>query len=248
MLHSDETEEADFPGPSLDYCPVSIAARLVGNKWTFLIVRELLAGSIRFNDIHRGVPSISRTLLASRLRDMTRDGLVTRLDADSPNGVGYRLTPAAVALEPVIIALGNWAIDWRLPQTAIADMETVKEDPSAALWHMFRSIDLTALPEGGLSMEFRFPESEPSCGWMAFDSHNRGSVCLGPPQVPADLVVIANPGVLYQLAYGYVSCEHALSTGQISLEGDVALERRFQNFFSFSPFAERISERVRGYR
>lgn len=109
---------------------------------------------------------------------------------------------------------------------------------------MFRTVDPLALSDGALTIEFRFPGFDPASGWMTFDGRGRGSVCLGPPEQPADLVVTSMPSVLYQLFYGYLTCAEARATGRIALAGTPALESRFSDLFVKSPFAQRISRRA----
>jgi DNA-binding HxlR family transcriptional regulator len=91
------------------FCPVAKALEMVGSRWTPLVLRELLAGGRHFSDLRRGVPLMSRTLLAQRLKELEQDGLLVATEKDRGRGHEYRLTAAGVAMEPVLAALVNGA-------------------------------------------------------------------------------------------------------------------------------------------
>src|SRR5439155_21284927 len=111
------------------YCPVAVAAELLADRWTLLIVRELMVGSHRFNEIERGLPRISRSLLSGRLRQMERAGLVERRPLAVGSGSGYHLTEAGADLKPIVRELGHWAVRW-----AFADPRDDQLDGGLLLW------------------------------------------------------------------------------------------------------------------
>src|SRR6185312_16603027 len=94
------------------FCPVALASELLAERWTFLVVRELLAGARRFNEIRRGVPRLSPTLLKQRLQTLEAEGIVERSRTGKRATPGYRLTGAGIALKPVIFAVGEWGQRW----------------------------------------------------------------------------------------------------------------------------------------
>src|SRR6478672_1642425 len=95
-----------------DYCPIAVGVEVLGDRWTALVIRELMVGASGFNEIHRGIPRVSRTLLAQRLRLLERRGLLQH-GASGPGHVGvYALTPAGQALTPIVWAMGAWAAEW----------------------------------------------------------------------------------------------------------------------------------------
>ena len=120
------------------FCPVAKAMELLDERWTLLIVRELVAGSERFNELRRGVPRMSPTLLSKRLGQLVRAGVVDR--RDDGNDVRYVLTPAGRELQPVVEALGVWGIRW------IGEIGDEDLDPKLLLWDMHRNIDYAAVP------------------------------------------------------------------------------------------------------
>jgi DNA-binding HxlR family transcriptional regulator len=121
------------------FCPVAKAVEVLDERWTLLVVRELVAGSQRFNEIHRGVPRMSRTLLSKRLQTLVQAGVVAR--SDGAHGPTYQLTETGRELESIVDALGRWGVRW---MSALGDEDC---DPALLVWDMHRRIDLAALPE-----------------------------------------------------------------------------------------------------
>jgi DNA-binding HxlR family transcriptional regulator len=135
------------------FCPVSKAMELLDERWTMLVVRELMLGSRHFNELRRGVPRMSPALLSKRLRTLTRAGVVERRD-DGPR-VSYELTEAGLELKPIVEALGRWGVRW-IPELGDEDL-----DPHLLLWDMHRSVDLPAVPEGRTVLRFSSPTCPP---------------------------------------------------------------------------------------
>src|SRR4051794_7863854 len=113
VLPGDAAREDDEPMMSRrEYCPIACGVDVLGDRWTPLIIRELMVGARGFNEIHRGIPRVSRTLLAQRLRELERRGLITH-QASQPGRPGiYQLTAAGQALTPIVWAMGHWAAEW----------------------------------------------------------------------------------------------------------------------------------------
>src|SRR5262245_27032300 len=131
------------------YCPVSRAAEILADRWTPLIVRELVLGSHRFNDIERGLPGISRSLLASRLRDLEDACVVERLPRAQSKLTEYHLTEAGRELKVVIEALGAWGVRW-----AFGDPRPEELDAGLLVWKIHQRIDRERLPETRTVVEF----------------------------------------------------------------------------------------------
>ncbi|MEU0266771.1 helix-turn-helix domain-containing protein [Nocardioides sp. NPDC006303] len=229
--------------PPVEYCPVSIGANLIGDRWTLLVVRELMVGSSGFNDIHRGLPGLNRSVLSDRLRHLEHLGLLERLPIDSPSRRHeYALTDAGRALYPVIKAIGAWTVDWRFPRPT--DRQS---DPALLLWRMHQGMDRNAIPGGGICIEFRFPDTDPSRGWIRADSKGSGA-CLGSPDYDVDLIVTATPRVLNEVWYGHRALPAALGAGLVEIEGPQFLVGEFPRWFGRSPFADLVQEKSSGQR
>lgn len=132
------------------FSPIAKAMEVLDERWTVLVVRELLAGSTHFNDLHRGVPRMSPALLSSRLKRLERAGIISR--APDAHGPRYTLTERGEALAPVVDAIGAWGSRWMKPLT-VDDL-----DPHFLLWEFRRSIDVDALPEGITVIELDFTD------------------------------------------------------------------------------------------
>ena len=125
------------------YCPVNMATEVLGDRWTPLIVRELILGSTRFNDLVRALPGISRTLLSKRLRHLERKGVLETWPSPTGRGSEYHLTPAGRDLERVIDAFGRWAIEW-----LYEEMDAHEIPPTQLMWWMHRRVEPARFPPG----------------------------------------------------------------------------------------------------
>lgn len=213
------------------FCPVSKAAELLGERWTFLIVRELLAGSHHFNDIHRGVPKMSRTLLSRRLRKLADTGIVTRRRARNGR-IRYELTEAGLELRPVVELLGVWGQRWI---SGLLDSDEV--DPSLLLWELRRTANGQGLGDRKVRIRFDFTD-------YAHFPRNLWEVspdgCIEAPNTnrdeAVDLEVRARARDLAEVWLGRRSLADGLEEGRIELKGDPGLMERFSQWLGRSPF------------
>jgi DNA-binding HxlR family transcriptional regulator len=168
------------------WCPVAHAAEILAERWTPLIVRELLAGVDRFNDLERGLPGISRTLLAQRLRQLERAGVVERRLAPNGRTPTYWLTQAGQDLQPVVDALGGWGARWAFPEPRPEEL-----DPGLLLWWMRRRIRTERLPARRIVVQFEFPGARKEYLWLLL-APTEVSVCLDDPRFDPDVLVTAD--------------------------------------------------------
>ena len=148
----------------VQYCPVALASSVIAERWTPLIVRELVLGGRRFNEIDRGLPGISRSLLKQRLDHLERKGVVTRVELKHGRGHEYRLTPAGRDLEGVLMAVGEWAVRWMF-----SEPEPREVDPVTLTWWMSRRIVTEAVPEDRTVIEFDYGGEDPTRIWMVLE-------------------------------------------------------------------------------
>jgi DNA-binding HxlR family transcriptional regulator len=145
------------------YCPVARASEILADRWTPLIVRELILGSHRFNEIDRGLPGISRSLLSSRLRDLEDAGVVERLPRAQSKVGEYHLSEAGRELSSVIEALGAWGVSW-----AFGDPRPEELDAALLVWKIHQRINRDLLPDTRTVVEFDFTaRAEGGCGWCS---------------------------------------------------------------------------------
>ena len=220
------------------YCPVSIGSEVLADRWTPLILREMILGSTRFNDIERGLPGISRTLLAQRLRHLERKGVLQRRPAAAGRGSEYHLTPAGQDLEPVITALGEWTIRWMYTEPQPAEV-----DPVGLTWWMHRRVDSARLPDRRVVIEFDYRGQNATVIWLILD-RGEPSVCVKHPGFDTDILVTTDAVSFMRVFAGIETLADATARGTVTLEGPRMLTRAFGGWFLWSPFLPAVRERL----
>jgi DNA-binding HxlR family transcriptional regulator len=221
-----------------DYCPVQMTAEVVADRWTPLIVRELVLGNTRFNDIARGVPGISRSLLVQRLRHLEKNGVVETWPSPTGRGNEYHLTPAGRDLERVIDSFGRWAIEW-----LFEDMRPHDVQPTTLMWWMHRRVDPTRFPPQRTVLEWRHTGPSPQVIWLVLD-RQEVSVCMVHPGFEVDVVVSATTGTFADVFQGYTTWQEAVEDGRIDVAGPPRLLSALPRWFLWSPWADVTRERA----
>ncbi|HET9899442.1 MAG TPA: helix-turn-helix domain-containing protein [Streptosporangiaceae bacterium] len=212
------------------FCPVAKAMELLDERWTLLIVRELVTGSEHFNELRRGLPRMSPTLLSRRLHQLTRAGVVDRLDDGSQ--VRYVLTPAGRELRPVVEALGAWGTRW------IGELGDEDLDPKLLLWDMHRNVDRALVPEGRTVVQFRFPDLAASArDWWLVVTGDEVDVCDADPGYPVAVTLIASLRCMTAIWRGDLKWAEAVKSGELEVRGPRALRGAVSGWFTLSPFA-----------
>ncbi|MEV0360770.1 winged helix-turn-helix transcriptional regulator [Nocardia sp. NPDC050697] len=206
------------------YCPISRALELLGERWSLLILRDLLLGSTRFNDLARGLPGLSRSLLAKRLRQFEKAGLVEKA------GVRYLLTEAGSDLEPVLFGLGEWGA-----KHTFGEPDPSELDADLLVWWMHTRLDTTPLPGFRHVFAVRFTDDVRRF-WIVVD-RGAPSVCTTDPGFEVDVTITADVAGLYQVWLGRMPIGHAVRTGRVGFAGPSALTRRMPNVLRLSPVA-----------
>lgn len=213
------------------YCPLAKGAEVFAERWTPLILRELLRGSTTFNDLHRGVPRMSRGLLSSRLRKLEACGVVKR--AGHAKQTGYHLTPAGRGLGAVVTQLGTWAQRW-FRSTFRAD----ELDAGVLMWDIRCTVDPSALPTARNVVKFTFTDQSRGarCWWLINDE---GGVDLCPIDLGevAALEVQTTLRVMTRLWMGDLPVESAFSSGELKVFGPARLKRCLSQWLRLSPYA-----------
>lgn len=218
------------------FCPVAVASEIFAERWTPVILRELLAGSEHFNEIHRGIPRISRALLASRLRGLERAGVVAVEPRATGRGHRYRLTEAGRELRGVIEALGRWGQRWT------ARVERRRLDPGFLMWNLRRRVALDRLPPGRrVVLGFRFGGPAIAARvrrtyWLVLEP-DRAELCIEDPGFEVDLYVEAELDAMVKVWLGDSTFERALRSGELRLFGPRELARAFPSWWLLSPYA-----------
>lgn len=214
------------------YCPLSIAAELLCQRWTLLVVSRLIDGCTRFNDIHRGVPRMSPSLLSKRLSELEDAGLVTRHTLGNSSGFEYRLTEAGQDLEDIIMGLAVWGQRWA------RDMEMEDLDPAFLVWSMHTRIDSTAMPPGRTVVEFDFTGApkDGSKFWLV-NTDDTVEMCVKDPGLDVDLVVSSDLRIFVEAWRGFRDLRHEIQRRRIRLLGPQDLRDRFPGWLRLSALA-----------
>jgi DNA-binding HxlR family transcriptional regulator len=216
------------------FCPVAKASEVLAERWTPLVVRELLCGSHRFNELQRGVPLMSRSLLAKRLRDLELAGVIERRPSGDGRGSEYHLTEAGEELRPIIMGLGEWGQRWARSNVSRADL-----DPRLLMWDMQRNIETDRLPPHRIVVRFRFTDAAPGLPrvtWLILDRAHV-DVCYKDPGFEVDLVVAGRLRSLVAVWMGDTSMSAVTRARELQLDGPRDLVRAFPNWLRRSIFA-----------
>jgi DNA-binding HxlR family transcriptional regulator len=212
------------------FCPVAKAMELLDERWTLLLVRELVTGSTHFNQLRRGLPRISPTLLSKRLQQLERAGVVERQVQGTD--VSYVLTPAGDELRPVVEALGAWGIRW------IGVLGDEDLDPKLLLWDMHRNIDHEVLPPGRTVVQFRFPDAARTArDWWLVITSDDADVCDADPGYAVAVTVTCSLRRMVEIWRGDVGWSDALRSGSLEVDGPAMLRRAVPRWFTLSSFA-----------
>ena len=212
------------------FCPVAKAMEVLDERWTMLLIRELISGSRHFNDLRRGVPRMSPTLLSKRLRTLMRRGVIER--HTDGNRVTYELTPAGRELAPIIEQLGTWGIRWA------GDLGDEDLDPHLLMWDIHRNIDLDAVPSGRTVLHFVLHDVDrPADRWWMVVAGGTVDVCDFDPGHPVTVTIESGLRSLTQLWRGDISWRGALDTGAIRLHGPTHMRRAVPRWLKLSAFA-----------
>lgn len=217
------------------FCPVAVACEVFAERWTPIILRELFAGAQQFNEIHRGIPLISRPLLARRLRDLEAAGVITREPRATGRGHRYGLTEAGREFNSVIEALGAWGQRW----TVRVDRRNL--DPGFLMWNMRRRIAVERLPPRRVVVRIKFSGVAaayrgPRIFWLLLE-RSRVDLCVEDPGFEVDLYVEADLAAMARVWLGDVAFESILRSGEARLLGPRSLAKAFPSWLMLSRFA-----------
>jgi DNA-binding HxlR family transcriptional regulator len=223
------------PGSYAQFCPVAMAAEIICSRWTPLVLRELLSGSTRFNDIRRGVPKISPTLLSKRLKELAGAGVITIRPADHAGAVEYKLTSAGEDLRDPIMSLGAWGQRWIESSLSLKNL-----DPSLLMWDMRRNLKPAVLPKHERwVIKFDYPDMSTNRRWWWLVIEGREvDLCKVDPGYDVDLYVIGALRSMTAIWMGHSTLKAEIGAGHIELSGDKTIARSMHDWLGLSPFAK----------
>jgi DNA-binding HxlR family transcriptional regulator len=212
-----------------DYCPVAKSVEVLGDRWCLLLVREMLRGVDRFNELERSVPGISRSVLAQRLRHLEREGIVDRRVGTDGRATDYRLTDAGWQLGSVVGALNDWGARWRIPDGGPPDL-----DPDGLMLWVRRHVVLDRLPPDRVVIGFRLLAKDRRAYWLVLQP-GEVSLCPEHPGFEENLWITADATILYLVFLGRISLSTAIDDDRFRIDGPPRLVRALPGWFRIRP-------------
>lgn len=219
------------------FCPVAMAAEIICSRWTALVLRELLCGTTRFNDLRRGLPLMSPTLLSKRLKELAEAGIIAVTPTGQRGMVEYRLTEAGEDLRGVVMSLGIWGQRWVESSLSLKNL-----DPSLLMWDMRRSLSLSSFPDRRCTVKFTYPELSAArkSYWLVIEG-GKADLCSVDPGYDVALYVRSSLRSMTAVWMGMSTLKSEIEAGNIELSGDKALARSMHQWLGLSPFASEKS-------
>lgn len=214
------------------FCPIAKSLELIGDRWTILVLREILMGGRRYNELQRGLGGISTALLSKRLKWLKECGLIDKKTL-SGTGVRYFPTQSALELQPVLMALGNWGMRWTQNNLRADDY-----DVELLMLYLERSIDLSDLPYPRIVIRFEFMDLQEQSVWWVIAEPNSVEICTTNPDFDIDIFLTAPLSLMTNIWLGYDCYERAQEAGDLTLHGDVTLTRNISSWLKCSEFSQ----------
>lgn len=209
------------------FCPVARSLEILGDRWTLLIVREMLLGMRHFNDLERGLPGISRPLLAQRLRQLQKAGVVEKRVNGGQKSTEYVLTQAGRELEGVITALLIWGEAWAFDEPAPAEL-----DPVLLMWRLRNDVRPDRLPARRIVVQFDLRVPQMGDFWLILTTDDV-TLCVTDPGYATDVLVTADLAALYKLYWGRIRYDEAIANYGVRVEGMPQLVEAFPHWFAW---------------
>ncbi len=222
-------------GSYKQFCPVSMASEILCTRWTMVLLRELGAGSTRFNDLRRGVPRMSPALLSKRLKDLEAAGIIGRVAVDGEPGVyEYHMTRAGRDVSAVVMAVGTWGKRWVESKSSLKNL-----DPSLLMWDMRRNINPVPIPKRRSVIQFLYPELPASQRnwWLVVEPDKEVDLCSIDPGFDIDLYITSDLKTMTSVWMGWTPIKEAIAAGNIVMTGNRQFSDTIQTWLKLSPFA-----------
>lgn len=214
------------------YCPIAKAAEILTERWTLLVLRELIMGGSHFNDIRRGVPLISPSVLAQRLKTLEQQGIIECRRSANRRSTEYRLTAAGTELEPVMQVFGTWGQRWVRNRLRERDL-----DAGLLMWDIRRNIRMEYLPCARTVIYFELAGAKKGMlRWWLVIENGEVDLCLMDPGHQVDLAVFSELSCLTRVWMGDIELQSARSSRGLRVEGTAQLKQTMAKWFGPSPF------------
>ncbi len=214
------------------FCPIAKTSEILGERWTNLIIRELGAGSESFNDLRKGLPLISPSLLSTRLKSLEAAGVVARTETEE--GIRYTLTEAGLELKPIVLQMGLWGHRWARSKLSREDL-----DPSLLMWDIHRTMNADYFGSKRTTLYFEFSDfSAKFRRWWLVVNNGDVDVCMKDPGYDIDLEIRTDVGTLTGVWMGDIGLGQAMRSSRIRLTGPSRLKRDISKWLGRNYFAD----------
>ena len=214
------------------FCPLAQATQLLCERWTLLVVREMIAGSTRFSELQKGVPLMSPTLLSSRLKLLVKAGVIDQ--TGSKGSYTYKLTPAGLELRPVVELLGAWGHRWSPSKLNAGDL-----DAGLLMWDMHRTVDPAVFPSHRIVVKFEYPDApQGSRDWWLVSENGEIDLCLSDNGFDVDILIKCSLKKMTEVWISQQRFSDAVKKGEIKVMGDPKLTNKLQEWLRSSPLSK----------
>jgi DNA-binding HxlR family transcriptional regulator len=224
----------------LDYgqfCPIAKATEMLGEKWTLLILRELLMGGTRFSELQRGLPLISPAVLSKRLKSLEEHGLIYRRRISGQRGHEYLATESARELQPILMAIGNWGMRWARNHLSDADY-----DAGMLMLYLQRSIRPEKLPGDEATICFHFEDLDEAPTWWLLVRDGAVEVCTVDPCLDVDVYFTTTVRKMTEVWMGDTTYRKAIRADELKVTGPRILTRDVSSWLESCPFSADAAE------
>jgi DNA-binding HxlR family transcriptional regulator len=214
------------------FCPVSKTAQIIGEKWTLLIIRELLRGATRYNQIQRSMPKISPTVLNKRLRELLEHGVIERCRIPEQRGYEYHLTECGRELAPLVMQMAEWGMRW-----ARSTMQDEELDVELLMGDISKRIDSTRLPGRRAVIRFKFTDLKRHSEWWIKVKNDDIDLCMDDPGNEVDAYFTSDLRTLTEVWMGDLSLQKSQDSGKIQIVGSASMMSTIRSWFPLHLFA-----------
>ena len=215
------------------FCPVAKATELIGERWTILIIRELVLGTHRFSDFQRALSRISPALLTKRLKDLEKAGIIVKKAQQGRRGYQYFLTPAGRQLSPIIEHLATWGMRWARGQLTDSEL-----DIEFLMWEIQRRLDTGALPDGETVLCFIFEELTQFKSWWIVINGDDVDLCTKNPGKDVDLYISSTVRTMVEIWEGEIGLKTAQRKNLLKTNGCRQLAKTLTDWFGICLYAD----------
>lgn len=220
------------------FCPIAKASEIIGEKWTILIIRELLMGSRRFGDLQRGLGTISPTLLTRRLVHLQDCGLILKRRIKGQKGFEYVPTESCRSLLPILFALGDWGMQW-----ARSNLTSKDYDVELLITYLQRSIQPEKLPADEIIIRFNFTDVNDKAVWWLVVQSGETDICDKDPGKDVDIFFTTTVKTMVDVWMGETTYRQAMAYGELTIIGPALLVNNVSGWMHNSIFSELPSAR-----